>query len=303
MKKGISFIWDEAFQKAFKEIKQYLSNLPILVAPKLGKSFLIYIRVIDHALAGLLGQDNENGHEQAIYYLSRTLSGAEPRYPLIEKECLALVFTVQKMRYYLVGQTIHIIFQTNPIRVFMTQPSALNWRLARWVLLLSQYDIHFKPQKTVKGQAICDLMANHPLKGKVESYQDIPDETYEANVVSKEQVWQLYFDGAARASLAGRVVAGVGPNTMLYWSALLDIARQLGVKHLIAYGDSQLIVNQMKGEYEVRNEDLIPYHTATIMLADSFEGFYIDYVPRLKNTYADALASLAATLALPERAA
>ncbi|XP_020263162.1 uncharacterized protein LOC109839144 [Asparagus officinalis] len=232
----------------------------------------------DHALAGLLAQDDENGHEQAIYYLSRTLSGAEPRYPLIEKECLALVFTVQKMRHYLVGQTIHVISQVNPIWVFMTQSSALNWRLARWALLLSQYDIHFKPQKTVK----------------------------------------------ARTSATGRVIAGVGvvsissqnhilpravsltepcSNNVAEYNALLvglDIAKQLGVKHLEAYDDSQLIVNQMKGEYEVRNEHLVPYHIAAITLADSFEGFYIDHIPRLRNTYADVLASLAATLALPE---
>ncbi|XP_020266607.1 uncharacterized protein LOC109842106 [Asparagus officinalis] len=167
-------------------------------------------------------------------------------------------------------------------------------------------------------------MANHPLKEKAELYQDIPDETYEANVVSREQVWQLYFDGAARTSSTGRVIAGVGvifispqnhilpravslskpcSNYVAEYNALLvglDIAKQLGVKHLEAYGDSQLIVNQMKGEYEVGNEDLIPYHTAAIALADSFEGFYIDHIPRLKNTYVDALASLAATLALPE---
>ncbi|XP_020271744.1 uncharacterized protein LOC109846919 [Asparagus officinalis] len=167
-------------------------------------------------------------------------------------------------------------------------------------------------------------MANHPLKEKAELYQDIPNETYEANVVSREQVWQLYFDGAAMTSSTGRVIAGVGvvfissqnhilpravsltepcSNNMAEYNALLvglDIAKQLGVKHLEAYGDSQLIVNQMKGEYEVRNEDLIPYHAAAIALADSFEGFYIDHVPRLKNPYADALASLAATLAIPE---
>ncbi|XP_020258688.1 uncharacterized protein LOC109835102 [Asparagus officinalis] len=206
----------------------------------------------------------------------------------------------------------------------MTQPSALNWRLARWALLLSQYDIHFKPQKAVKGQAICDLMANHPLKEKAELYQDIPDETYEANVISREQICQLYFDGAARTSSTGRVIAGVGvvfissqnhilpcavsltkpcSNNVAEYNALLvglDIAKQLGVKHLEAYGDSQLIVNQIKGEYEVRSEDLVPYHTAAITLANSFEGFYIDHIPRLKNTYADALASLAATLALLE---
>ncbi|XP_020245348.1 uncharacterized protein LOC109823478 [Asparagus officinalis] len=167
-------------------------------------------------------------------------------------------------------------------------------------------------------------MANHPLKEKTELYQDIPDEMYEANIVSREQVWQLYFDGAARTSSTSQVIARVGvvfispqnhilpraisltepcSNNVAEYNALLvglDIAKQLWVKHLEAYGDSQLIVNQMKGEYEVRNENLIHYHTAAIALADSFEGFYIDHIPRLKNTYADALASLAATLALPE---
>ncbi|XP_020254134.1 uncharacterized protein LOC109831208 [Asparagus officinalis] len=176
----------------------------------------------------------------------------------------------------------------------------------------------------VKGRTISDLMANHPLKEKAELYQDIPDETYEANVIFREQVWQLYFDGATSTSSTGRVIAGVvvvfiSPqnhilshavsltepcsNNVAEYNTLLvslDIAKQLGVKHLETYGDSQLIVNQMKGEYEVRNEYLIPYLTVAIALADSFEGFYIDHIPRLKNTYADALASLAATLALPE---
>ena len=49
----------------------------------------------------------------------------------------------------------------------------------------------------------------------------------------------------------------------------------MGIQYLEAYGDSKLIVNQVKGEYEVRHEELIPYHHAAIKLADSFDGFYI----------------------------
>ena len=79
----------------------------------------------------------------------------------------------------------------------------------------------------------------------------------------------------------------------------LELAKGLGVKHLEAYNDSKLIINQLTGEYEVKNKDLILYHKASIQLATSFEGFYIDYVPRLKNTHTDTLAMLAATLAQP----
>ena len=96
---------------------------------------------------------------------------------MIEKECLALVFVIQKMRHYLVVQTIHVISRINPIRVFMTQPGSLNWRLARWTLLLCQYDLYFTQQKPVKGQAICDLIASHPVEGRVNLFEDMPDKT------------------------------------------------------------------------------------------------------------------------------
>ena len=49
----------------------------------------------------------------------------------------------------------------------------------------------------------------------------------------------------------------------------------MGVQYLEPYGDSKLIINQVKGEYEVRHDDLITYHHATIKLADSFNGFYL----------------------------
>jgi len=102
MKKGVSFIWDDVCQKAFKDIKAYLTKPPILASHVTGKPFLPYVRGIDHSLGTLLTQKNDEGTEQAIYYLSRTLIDAENRYNPVEKECLALVFAIQKMQHYLV---------------------------------------------------------------------------------------------------------------------------------------------------------------------------------------------------------
>ncbi|XP_020272535.1 uncharacterized protein LOC109847715 [Asparagus officinalis] len=321
MKKGTSFVWDEPCQRAFEEIKAYLSNPPVLTAPISGKPFLINIRAMEHSLGAFLAQNDDVGHEQGIYYLSRTLQGAEQRFPMVEKECLALVFAIQKMRHYLVGQTIHVISRINPIRVFMTQPAALNWRLARWALLLSQYDIHFMPQKSVKGQAICDLMSSHPLGAKTDLFEDLPDEPPEVNTTSSPEVWQMFYDGASRVGTSGSIVAGVGvvltsphnhvlprafsliepcTNNVAEYNALLiglELAKELGINCLEAYGNSQLIVKQMTGEYEVRNDNLIPLHKAAIKLVESFESFRIEHVLHSRNTHADALASLAAKLA------
>jgi len=70
---------------------------------------------MDHSLGALLAQKNDDGHEQAIYYLSRTLIGVGSRYNLIEKECQTLV-----------GQTIHVIFRVNHLCLLVTKPGSLN---------------------------------------------------------------------------------------------------------------------------------------------------------------------------------
>lgn len=63
MKKGVSFVWNTECQKAFKDIKQYLTNPPVLAALVSGKSFLLYVRAIDPALGAFLAQTNDKGHE------------------------------------------------------------------------------------------------------------------------------------------------------------------------------------------------------------------------------------------------
>jgi len=103
MKKGLSFIWDDACQQAFEETKEYLTHSPVLVASISEKSFLLYVRAMNYSLEALLAQNNDHGHERAIYYLSRTMIREEHLYNPVKKECLALIFAIQKMCHYLVG--------------------------------------------------------------------------------------------------------------------------------------------------------------------------------------------------------
>jgi len=94
-------------------------------------------------------------------------------------------------------------------------------------------------------------------------------------------------------------------NNIVEYNALLirmQLAEEIGIKHLEVYGDSKLIVYQDRGEYEVWHEDLVPYHNTTINMVEKFKSFYINHVSRQQNTHTDVLASLAASLALPARA-
>ena len=138
--------------------------------------------------------------------------GVEHLYNPIEKEYLALVFAVQKMRHYLTGQCIQVISRVNPLRLLMMSPSSLNSRLAKWAILLSQYEIQFMPQKAIKGQAVADLMVDHLVSRTLKFYDDLPDEIAEVNLInsSEEKIWQLFFDGASRTIPEATIIAGVG---------------------------------------------------------------------------------------------
>jgi len=103
MKKGISFIWDDACHNAFEDIKTYLTKPPVLVSPVVGKPLLLYVRAMDHSLGDLLIQKNDEGAAQAIYYLCRTLIARRKSLQPGRKGVSRSYICIQKMRHYLVG--------------------------------------------------------------------------------------------------------------------------------------------------------------------------------------------------------
>ena len=73
----------------------------MLEAPILGRPLILYIVAQEKSLGVLCVQKNKEGKEIAIYYLSRTLVGAELKYSPIEKICLSFIFAIQKLRNYM----------------------------------------------------------------------------------------------------------------------------------------------------------------------------------------------------------
>ena len=146
MKKNVKFQWGRECQSALESIKKYLSNPPVLAAPVKGNPLILYIAALDKSLGGLLAQKNKEGKEVATYYISRTLVGAEYNYSPIEKTCLALVFASKKLRHYLLAHKVQLISRADPLKYLMTR-LAFSGRLAKWALLLLEFDIEYIPQK------------------------------------------------------------------------------------------------------------------------------------------------------------
>lgn len=87
------------------------------------------------------------------------------------------------------------------------------------------------------------------------------------------------------------VYLGITTNNQAEYTALklaLEECKRLGVKEVLVYMDSLLVVNQMKGIFKVRNRDLWPIHDAITQLAKGFAAISYDHVPREFNKLADA---------------
>ena len=150
MKKSVPFEWDQQCQNAFNSIKEYLLKPPVLMSPIKGKPLLLYITALDGSLGALLAQHNEHGKENALYYLSHTLVGAEVNYSPIEKTCLALVFALQKLKHYVLEHEVKLISRVDPLKYIHSRP-ILSRKIAKWAVILQQFAIEYVLQRAVKG--------------------------------------------------------------------------------------------------------------------------------------------------------
>ncbi|KAL6321576.1 hypothetical protein AAG906_024569 [Vitis piasezkii] len=134
-----------------KEIRdsRCLLSPPVLVPPTPGRPLLLYLSVSDMALGCMLAQLDDLGKERAIYYLSKRMLEYECKYIMIEHLCLAW-----------------------PV---------LTGRLMRWLVLLTEFDIHYVTQKSIISMT--------SITG-----------------------WRLYFDGAANQSGFGIGILLISPQ-------------------------------------------------------------------------------------------
>jgi hypothetical protein len=88
----------------------------------------------DYAMGAILGQTKDRKHH-AIAYASKTLIGPQLNYATTEKEHLAVVFTIDKFRSYLVGAKVIVYTDHAALKYLLTKKDAKP-RLIRWILLL-----------------------------------------------------------------------------------------------------------------------------------------------------------------------
>ena len=132
-------------------------------------------------------------------------------------------------------------------------------KIAKWVLLLSEFNINYVTQKSVKGRVIPDHLAHCSLEEAEEIQRDFLDEDIMGIEVES---WKMYFDGVTNQNGSGIGVLLISPkgthipffgrlnfpttnNATEYKACIISLraALGLGVKELEVYGDSALIIS------------------------------------------------------------
>ena len=75
----------------------------------------------------------------------------------------------------------------------------------------------------------------------------------------------------------------------------LRLRRALGIKHLLVQNDSKLVIGQIRGDYEAKEERMQKYLRLTKHLIQEFKGVEFEQVPRSQNTAANNISKLASS--------
>ncbi|GMP96894.1 hypothetical protein CsSME_00045332 [Camellia sinensis var. sinensis] len=319
LKGDAKFEWNQEHQKAFERIKAALTSPQTMIAPQPGVPLMLYLTSTPKSIGALLVQDVD-GVERPVYYISRKIRGAEVRYTPVERHCLALVFTAQKLRHYFLAHQIQIVTKSDPIRYLLSKP-ALTGKVARWLLALGEFEITCVAPKAIKSQALADLLAQFPSGDYEPVNEELRGEVH-ATMASEESFWTLSFDGAAAGGKGGTgIVLTSKSGEKLYLSYKLDFhcsnneaeyealilgliaAEKHSIKKIRIRGDSKLIVKQVSGQFVLKEPALATYRTTVQRLLDKFQKVEIEHVPRSDNKFSDALATLGARVDIPEEEA
>jgi ribonuclease HI len=292
LKADQKFIWGEEQQKTLDDVKQYLKSPLVLMPPQDKKSFKLYLLANERAIRSALVQEFE-GKERVIYFLSRKLLDAETRYSAVERLCLCLYFSCTKLRPYLLIAEYVVVCKDDVVKYMLSLP-ILKGRTGKWILALLEFDLTYRSAKAIKGQVMADLVTQH-FGPEVAIVQLFP--------------WTMFIDKSSCGVGAGIGSVLISPqgtnyefsipiektstnNQAEYQTMLkgIKLLREVNAKVVEIFGDSQLVINQLVGEYEFKDDILRTYHEECLHLLREFKIVKIEHITKCHNSEANRLA-------------
>ena len=154
--------WSAECDRALDQLKRALSAEPVLHAPDFKRQFIMQCDASKEGVGICLSQRDEKGDEHPVLFLSRKFTDAETRYCVSEQECLAIIYGVKKLRYYL-DNSMPFIIETdhNPLTWLKTSTTG-NARLYRWALSLQELNFEVR-HKSGKQHTNADFFSRYQM--------------------------------------------------------------------------------------------------------------------------------------------
>ncbi|XP_048582128.1 uncharacterized protein K02A2.6-like [Nematostella vectensis] len=141
LRKEQQWLWDQPQERAFQEIKKKLTSTEVLEHYDPGKRSIVAADACQDGLGAVLMQIDDLGNRRPIAYASRSLTDAEKRYAVIEKEALAATWGCDKFSDYILGTTFSLETDHRPLVPLLasTDLTKLPPRILRFRLRMARY--------------------------------------------------------------------------------------------------------------------------------------------------------------------
>ena len=209
---------------------------------------------------------------------------------------------------YMSAKKLKHYFEEHPIKVICEAPIAdilsnkdASGRIAKWAIELSLYAPQFDRRDAIKSQAVADFFVDW---AEVQYEPPLPDPNY----------WTMHFDGSKLRNGLGAGIVLTSPkrdqlryvfqihfatsNNVAEYEALvhgLKVAKEIGIRRILCYGDSDLVVQQVSGNWDALDDNMALYRFHVQKLSGYFDGCEFHHIPRAENDAADTLSKLGST--------
>jgi hypothetical protein len=139
LQKDAHFNFDESCFTSFTTLKQALLNAPIIKPTNWRKSFDLFCEASNEVVGAVLCHNN--GDElNIVHHSSRTLNEAQRRYPIAEKELVAVVFSFDKFRSYIIESEVRVHNDCDILKEILERTD-VKPRMIRWTSPLQKFEV------------------------------------------------------------------------------------------------------------------------------------------------------------------
>ncbi|VFQ83659.1 unnamed protein product [Cuscuta campestris] len=209
----------------------------------------------------------------------------------------------QERRDFVKKEAHRIVVLTNEPLASLTRSPAASARMTKWAVFISQYNVEFRPRPSIKGQELADFQVECTAREMTRA---------QVGVQVEYDWWVMSIDGSSGSRSFGAGIVLITPENFRIYYAIrfqfhvsnneaeyealingLKILGKLGVSRVQVFSDSRLVVGQITGEFEEKEERMKRYRDLSLEMLGRFE-FKLEHIPRAQNAEADVLSKLSA---------